>query len=126
MDIFDDVIVGAGSASCVLGNRLSGNRWRAFPPDFRRGTDRIRIARMSGKLQQQRRKATRYDKTVLSFEHFLDANRGRAAGCGPRAEADQDSRASTALAAPSLLAGFWPVISWPSTTTCGAQSGPFW
>ena len=27
---------------------------------------------MSGKLKQQRRIATRYDKTVLSFESFLN------------------------------------------------------
>ena len=31
----------------------------------------IRIERMFGKLKQQRRIATRYDKTILSFESFL-------------------------------------------------------
>lgn len=37
-------------------------------PDYRRYKDRNRIERMFGKLKQQRRIATRYDKTVLSFE----------------------------------------------------------
>lgn len=34
--------------------------------------DRNRVERMFGKLKQQRRIATRYDKTVLSFEIFLN------------------------------------------------------
>ena len=34
--------------------------------------DRNRVERMFGKLKQQRRIATRYDKTVLSFESFLN------------------------------------------------------
>jgi hypothetical protein len=40
--------------------------------DYRRCKDRNRIERMVGKLKQQRRIATRYDKTVLSFESFLN------------------------------------------------------
>ena len=39
---------------------------------YRRYKDRNRIERMFGKLKQQRRIATRYDKTVLSFEGYLD------------------------------------------------------
>jgi transposase len=34
--------------------------------------DRNRVERTLGKLKQQRRIATRYDKTVLSFESFLN------------------------------------------------------
>ena len=41
-------------------------------PDYRRYRDRNRVERMFGKLEQQRRIATRYDKTVLSFESFLN------------------------------------------------------
>src|SRR3546814_9651165 len=41
-------------------------------PDYRRYKGRNRIERMFGKLKQQRRIATRYDKTVLSFESFLN------------------------------------------------------
>lgn len=41
-------------------------------PDYRRYKDRNRIERMFGKLKQQRRIATRYDKTVLSCEGFLN------------------------------------------------------
>jgi len=41
-------------------------------PDYRRYKDRNRIERMFGKLKQQRRIATRYDKTILSFESFLN------------------------------------------------------
>lgn len=41
-------------------------------PDYRRYKDRNRIERMFGKLKQQRRIATRYDKSVLSFESFLN------------------------------------------------------
>jgi transposase len=41
-------------------------------PDYRRYRDRNRDERMFGKLKQQRRIATRYDKTVLSFESFLN------------------------------------------------------
>jgi transposase len=40
-------------------------------PDYRRYRDRNRVQRMFGKLKQQRRIATRYDKTILSFESFL-------------------------------------------------------
>jgi hypothetical protein len=39
-------------------------------PDYRRYRDRNRVERMFGKLKQQRRIATRYDKTILSFESF--------------------------------------------------------
>lgn len=31
-----------------------------------------RVERMFGKFKQQRRIATRYDKTILSFENFLN------------------------------------------------------
>lgn len=41
-------------------------------PDYRRYRDRNRIERMFGKLKQRRRIAIRYDKTVLSFESFLN------------------------------------------------------
>ena len=41
-------------------------------PDYRRYKDRNRIERMFGKLKQQRRITTRYDKTILSFESFLN------------------------------------------------------
>jgi transposase len=37
-------------------------------PDYRRYRDRNRVERMFGKLKQQRRIASRYDKTILSFE----------------------------------------------------------
>jgi transposase len=40
--------------------------------DYRRYKDRNRVERMFGRLKQQRRIATHYDKTVLSFESFLD------------------------------------------------------
>ena len=39
-------------------------------PDYRRYRDRVE--RMFGKLKQERRIATRYDKTVLSFESFFN------------------------------------------------------
>ena len=48
------------------------NRRDPAPCDFRRYKDRNRIERMFGKLKQQRRIATRYDKTILSFESFLN------------------------------------------------------
>ena len=41
-------------------------------PDYRRYKDRNRVERMFGKLKQQRRIVTRYDKTILSFESFLN------------------------------------------------------
>jgi transposase len=41
-------------------------------PDYRRFKDRNRVERMFAKLKQQRRIATRYDKTALSFESFLN------------------------------------------------------
>jgi transposase len=41
-------------------------------PDYRRYKDRNRVERMFGKLKQQRSIATRYDKTILSFESFLN------------------------------------------------------
>lgn len=48
------------------------NRKAPAHPDYRRYKDRNRIERMFGKLKQQRRIATRYDKTLLSFESFLN------------------------------------------------------
>ena len=48
------------------------NRKTPVHPDYRRYQDRNRIERMFGKLKQQRHIATRYDKTVLSFESFLN------------------------------------------------------
>jgi transposase len=48
------------------------NRKTPAHPDYRRYKDRNRVERMFGKLKQQRRIATRYDKTVLSFESFLN------------------------------------------------------
>jgi transposase len=41
-------------------------------PDYRRYRDRNRVERMFAKLKQQRRIATRYDKSILSFESFLN------------------------------------------------------
>ncbi len=40
-------------------------------PDYRRYRDRNRVERMFGKLKQECRIATRYDKTIVSFESFL-------------------------------------------------------
>ena len=48
------------------------NRKTPVHADYRRYRDRNRIERMFGKLKQQRRIATRYDKTVLSFENFFN------------------------------------------------------
>jgi transposase len=48
------------------------NRKVPVHPDYRRYRDRNRVERMFGKLKQQRRIATRYDKPVLSFESFLN------------------------------------------------------
>ena len=48
------------------------NRKQAINCDYRAYKDRNRVERMFGKLKQQRRIATRYDKTVLSFESFLN------------------------------------------------------
>ena len=41
-------------------------------PDYRRYKDRNHVERMFAKLKQQRRIATRYDKTVLPFESSLN------------------------------------------------------
>ena len=41
-------------------------------PDYHRYRDRNRVGRMFGKLKQQRRIVTRYDKTILSFESLLN------------------------------------------------------
>ena len=41
-------------------------------PHYRRYRDCNRVERMFGKLKQQRRIATRYDKTILFFESFLN------------------------------------------------------
>lgn len=48
------------------------NRKTSVHRNYRRYKDRNCIERMFGKLKQQRRIATRYDKTVLSFESFLN------------------------------------------------------
>jgi transposase len=48
------------------------NRKTPENPDYRRYKDRNRAERMFAKLKQQRRIATRYDKTILSFESFLN------------------------------------------------------
>nr|WP_073977010.1 transposase [Erythrobacter donghaensis] len=48
------------------------NRKAPEHPDYLRYRDRIRVERMFGKLKQQRRIATRYDKTVLPFDSFLN------------------------------------------------------
>ncbi|KXV15045.1 transposase [Gluconobacter oxydans] len=40
--------------------------------DWRRYRDRNRIERMFNRLKQMRRIATRYDKTALSFNSFLN------------------------------------------------------
>jgi len=41
-------------------------------PDYRRYRDRNRAGRMFNKLKQSCRTATRYDKTPLSFESFIN------------------------------------------------------
>ena len=48
------------------------NREAPEHPDYRRYKDCNRIERMFGILKQQRRIATRYDKTKLSFAIFLN------------------------------------------------------
>jgi transposase len=48
------------------------NRIAPPPCDFRAYKDRNRIERMFNRLKQFRRIATRYDKTRLSFESFLN------------------------------------------------------
>jgi transposase len=48
------------------------NRKAPEHPDYRRYKDRNRVERMFAKLKQQRRIATRYDKTALSFASFLN------------------------------------------------------
>jgi transposase len=48
------------------------NRKTPGHPDYPRYKDRNRVERMLGKPKQQRRIATRYDKTALSFESFLN------------------------------------------------------
>ncbi len=48
------------------------NRKVSEHPDYRRYRDRNRVERMFGELTQQRRIATRYDKTILSFDSFLN------------------------------------------------------
>ncbi|MCF8709375.1 transposase [Rhizorhapis sp. SPR117] len=50
----------------------AANRKAPGHPDYRRYRDRNHVERMFGKTKQQRRIATRYDKTVLSCESFLD------------------------------------------------------
>jgi transposase len=53
------------------------NRRTREHPDYRRYRDRDCIERMFGKLKQQRRIATRYQKTALSFVSFLKLAAGR-------------------------------------------------
>lgn len=48
------------------------NRKTPEYPDYRCYRDRNRVERMFGKPKQQRHIAARYDKSVLSFESFLD------------------------------------------------------
>jgi transposase len=48
------------------------NRRNPEHPDYRRYKDRNRIERMFGVIKHQRRIATRYDKTALSFASFLN------------------------------------------------------
>jgi transposase len=48
------------------------NRKAPEHPDYRRYKDRDRVERVFAKLKQQRRITTPYDKTVLSFESFLN------------------------------------------------------
>ena len=48
------------------------NRKAPEHPDYRRYKDATASSACSAKLKQQRRIATRYDKTVLSFESFLN------------------------------------------------------
>lgn len=48
------------------------SRRQAIACDFQRYKDRNRIERMFGYLKHQRRIATRYDETALSFASFLN------------------------------------------------------
>lgn len=48
------------------------NRRKPIACDFRRYRDSDRIERMFGHLKHQRRVATRYDKSALSFASFLN------------------------------------------------------
>lgn len=48
------------------------NRKAPAHPDYRRYWESNRVERMFGKLKQQRRIATRYDKTAFSFASFLN------------------------------------------------------
>jgi transposase len=48
------------------------NRKAPEHSDHRRYKDRNRAERIFGKLKQQRRITTRYDKTFLSFESFFN------------------------------------------------------
>lgn len=60
---------------CIVSPEFSqprSNRKTPEHPNFRRYRDRNRIERMFGKLKLQRRIATRYDTTVLSFASFLN------------------------------------------------------
>jgi transposase len=54
------------------GNPPRSNRKVPEHPNYRRYNDRNHVERMFCQLKQQRRIATRYDKTVLSFESFLN------------------------------------------------------
>ncbi len=53
------------------------NRKVAEHSDYRRYRERNRVERMLGNLKWQRRIATRYDKTILSFEIFLNLTAAR-------------------------------------------------
>ncbi|EQB11374.1 transposase IS4 [Sphingobium lactosutens DS20] len=48
------------------------NRKAPQHPDYRRYRDRNRVERMFGFLKQQRRIATRFEKTALSYLSFLN------------------------------------------------------
>ena len=48
------------------------NRKNPEHPDYRRYKDRNQVERMFGFLKHSRRIATRYEKTALSYESFLN------------------------------------------------------
>ena len=66
-----DTFTGIGSGTLPI-TPPGSNRKTPIHPNYRRYKDRNHTERLFGKPMQQRRIATRYDKTVLSFESFLN------------------------------------------------------
>mgnify|MGYP006163236353 CR=1 FL=1 len=68
-DWFRDALKDKGIKPCIPGRK---SRAKPIKHDKRRYKRRNRIEIMFGRLKDWRRVATRYDKTVLSFESFLN------------------------------------------------------